>query len=83
MPPPNQKQSDNPSSKKQPLPAHARVIGLDMHPDSFAAAILAGRDPLGARVAHSVTGQPLSALETWAARHTRADDLLVIEASSN
>ena len=82
MPPLNQKQSDKHSTKLT-LSAHARVIGLDMHPDSFAAAILAGRDPLSARVAHSITGQPLGALESWAARQTRAEDLLVIEASSN
>jgi hypothetical protein len=30
-------------------------VGLDVHPDSFAAAILSGRDPLKARVTHSVT----------------------------
>src|SRR3989442_14043629 len=81
MPPPNQKQSDKHS--KPTLSAGARVIGLDVHPDSFAAAILEGRDALGARVSRSITGQPLETLETWVRQHTRAEDLLVIEASSN
>ena len=39
-----------------------RVVGLDVHPDTFAAAIMHGRDPLSARVQHSVTRQPLDAL---------------------
>src|SRR4029434_5599522 len=60
-----------------------RVVGLDVHPDTFAAAILNGRDPLKARVVHGVTRQPLEALCAWAARHTSQDDVLVIEASAN
>ena len=80
---PNQKQSDRHKTCKQPPDARARVIGLDVHPDSFAAAILAGRDPLTARVTHSVTGAPLGALEAWALRHSLPEDILVIEASSN
>jgi hypothetical protein len=58
-------------------------VGLDIHPDSFAAAILQGRDPLSARVLHSVTRQPLAALGAWAARHTTPEDVLLIEASAN
>jgi transposase len=65
------------------LGPNGRVIGLDVHPDSFAAAILEGRDPLQARVVHSVTRQPLEVLCAWAQRHTAKDDVLVIEASSN
>ena len=87
MPPPSQKQSDKQPEHsfftKAALSARARVVGLDVHPDSFAAAILHGRDPLGARVAQSVTGQPLASLEAWAKRQTTAEDLLVIEASAN
>lgn len=60
-----------------------RAVGLDIHPDSFAAAILAGRDPLQARVLHSVTRQPLAALGAWATRHTTTEDVLLIEASAN
>jgi transposase len=65
------------------LGANGRVVGLDVHPDTFAAAILQGRDPLKARILHSVNRQPLDALCAWATRHTTKDDVLVIEASSN
>ncbi|MFA5058959.1 MAG: IS110 family transposase [Opitutaceae bacterium] len=63
--------------------ATGRAVGLDIHPDSFAAAILDGRDPLRARVVHSITRQPLEALGAWAARHTTAGDVLILEASAN
>jgi transposase len=78
-PPP--KQSHNPPP---PAPgAHGRAVGLDIHPDTFAAAILEGRDPLRARVALSLTRQPLEALGAWATRHTTAEDILILEASAN
>ena len=63
--------------------AAGRVIGLDVHPDSFAAAILEGRDPGTARVVHSSTRVELAQLETWATRHTQRVDVLVLEASAN
>jgi transposase len=65
------------------LRPNGRVVGLDIHPDTFAAAVLNGRDPLKARVTHSITRQPLDALCAWATRHTNDQDILVIEASSN
>ena len=77
------------SSAKQSSPAtpslgaNGRAVGLDVHPDTFAAAIMHGRDPLNARVQHSVTRQPLDALCAWARRHTTEEDLLVLEASAN
>jgi hypothetical protein len=74
------KQSINPP----PAPgATGRAVGLDIHPDSFAAAILEGRDPRRARVVHSITRQPLEALGAWAARQTSAEDILILEASAN
>jgi len=73
----NQTQPLNPGTSP------GRTIGLDVHPDSFAAAILEGSDPLKARVIKSVTKQPLTTLEAWAAKHTLPLDLLIIEASSN
>jgi hypothetical protein len=77
-PPP--KQSSNPA----PLPgAQGRAVGLDIHPDTFAAAILDGRDALRARLVASITRQPLAALGAWAARHTTAEDILILEASAN
>ena len=65
------------------LGPQGRAVGLDIHPDTFAAAILEGTDALSARVAHSVTRQPLAALCAWAARRTTSEDLLILEASSN
>lgn len=60
-----------------------RVVGLDVHPDSFAGAILAGRDPGTAQIVHSSTRVDLPALERWAERQTRPEDVLVLEASGN
>lgn len=76
----NPEQPPNPPSGKKPP---GRTIGLDVHPDSFAAAIREGADPLKARVLQSVTQVPLVNLETWAVKHTAPGDTLVIEASSN
>ncbi|MGA9608982.1 MAG: transposase [Rouxiella badensis] len=69
-------------SKDNHHPA-ARVIGLDVHPDSFAAAILAGRDPATAQVVSSSTKVELKQLEQWARRHASKEDVLVLEASGN
>jgi transposase len=74
------KQSTNPAPEPG---AGGRAVGLDVHPDSFAAAILEGRDPLRARVARTITKQPLEALWAWSVRHTTAADVLIIEASAN
>ena len=84
MPHPRPKQPTNPPHQTSPVPGPSgRAVGLDVHPDSFAATILEGRDPLRARVAHSITKQPLEALCAWATRHTTAADVLIIEASAN
>ena len=82
MPKPPPKQSTN-SRTSPALGPNGRAIGLDVHPDTFAAAILQGRDPLSARVAHSVTHQPLEALCAWAQRYATGEDILIIEASAN
>ena len=60
-----------------------RVVGLDVHPDSFAGAILAGCDPARARVLSTSTRVDLRDLERWAERHTNSEDILVLEASGN
>ena len=59
------------------------VVGLDVHPDTFAGAILRGRDPATAKVEHTSTRVPLAQLEAWALRHTQESDTLVLEASAN
>lgn len=78
MPMPNSLPTQSPT-----LGANGRVVGLDVHPDTFAAAILQGRDPLAAKIIQRITAHPLTLLEAWATRHTRPEDLLVLEASSN
>jgi len=60
-----------------------RVVGLDVHPDSFAGAVVEATDPAGARVLSSSTRVELERLEQWALRHTREEDTLVLEASGN
>lgn len=60
-----------------------RVVGLDVHPDSFAGAILEGSDPWSARVIRTSTRVALPALEEWASRQTTEQDVLVLEASGN
>ena len=44
---------------KQSEATKRRVVGLDAHPDSFAAALLEGNDAENARVVRSTTRQPL------------------------
>ncbi len=61
----------------------AAVVGLDVHPDTFAAAILCGRDPATAKVTRSSTRVPLDQLKAWTLRHTQESDTLVLEASAN
>jgi hypothetical protein len=63
--------------------SNQRVVGLDVHPDSFAAAILEGPDGLSARVLSTSRRVELGQLEQWAQRHTSVADVLVLEASGN
>jgi transposase len=63
--------------------SNQRVVGLDVHPDSFAGAILAGRDPVRAQVLSTSTRVDLPELERWTERQTEPEDLLVLEASGN
>ncbi|WP_158277286.1 IS110 family transposase [Opitutus sp. ER46] len=59
-----------------------RVIGLDLHPDVFSAAALAGRDAATARVEQQWDRWSTGLLEQWA-RTLRSGDLVVVEASGN
>jgi len=59
-----------------------RVIGLDLHPDVFSAAALAGRDAATAQVAQSWDRRATGDWEAWA-RSLRPGDLVVVEASGN
>src|SRR5207244_3301340 len=60
-----------------------RVVGLDVHPDSFAGAVVQGSDPASAVVSSTSTRVELEQLEHWALRHTSTEDTLVLEASGN
>jgi len=60
-----------------------RVVGLDVHPDSFAGAILEGSDPQRAWVKSTSRRVALEELEKWAQRHCQPNDVLVLEASGN
>jgi transposase len=60
-----------------------RIVGLDVHPDSFAGAILSGSDPWKARVVSTSRRVALAQLESWSQRHTAPNDTLVMEASGN
>jgi len=60
-----------------------RVIGLDAHPDTFTAALLRGPTPAAALVERTFNKVPMAQLQRWAAKHTTAEDLIVLEASGN
>ena len=60
-----------------------RVVGFDAHPDSFTAAVLRGPTPAGALVEKLFNKVPMAQLQSWAKKHTTAEDLIVLEASGN
>jgi transposase len=60
-----------------------RVIGLDAHPDTFTAALLQGRTPAQAITEKVFNRVPMAQLPNWTKKHTRAEDLIVLEASGN
>jgi transposase len=68
---------------KQTILQPRRVVGLDAHPDSFAAAQLEGSDAESGRVLRSTTAQPLSKVEAWLLQHTASNEVVVLEASAN
>jgi transposase len=70
--------------KKGPIAMKGnRIIGLDLHPDVFAAAALSGANPLEARLEWVHDRQATAQLETWAKKHLVAGDTVVLEASGN
>src|SRR3954470_2025618 len=60
-----------------------RVIGFDSHPDSFTAALLRGPTPAAAVTEKTFNKVPMSQLQSWAKKHTTAQDLVLLEASGN
>jgi transposase len=59
-----------------------RIIGLDMHPDVFAAAALEGGRADG-RILWVQDRQPTAGLEAWAKKQLKGEDVVVLEASAN
>jgi transposase len=59
-----------------------RIIGLDMHPDVFAAAALEGGRADG-RIPWVQDRQPTAGLEAWAKKQLKEGDVVVLEASGN
>ena len=60
-----------------------RIIGLDMHPDVFAAAALHKAPADLSKVLWTQDRLPTARLESWAKKHLQAGDVLVLEASGN
>lgn len=65
-----------------PPAPQGRVIGLDLHPDVFSAAALAGRDAATAQVEQSWDRLRTAELEQWA-RKLQPGDVVALEASGN
>lgn len=64
-------------------PTVPRVVGLDIHPDSFTASILQGASPLSAIELQVYNKVPIAKFTAWAQKHTLPSDTLVLEASGN
>lgn len=60
-----------------------RVIGMDMHPDVFAAAALRGDHPLEAVTEWVQDRRATEQLEVWARKKLAPGDVVVLEASGN
>ncbi len=60
-----------------------RVVALDVHPDTFTAAILVGATPAQAQVQKICNRIPIGQLKSWTEANTSAADCLVLEASGN
>jgi len=60
-----------------------RIIGLDMHPDVFAAAALVSDGKSDPRIAWVHDREATAELETWSKKHLKKNDIVVLEASGN
>jgi transposase len=65
-----------------PPAAVGRVVGLDLHPEVFSAAVLSGRDAATAQVVQSWDRLATKDLARWA-RQLQVGDVVVLEASGN
>lgn len=69
--------------KQNSTSQEARVIGLDVHPDTFTAAIVTGPTPAAAYVLKVFHKVPIKQLAKWAKKHSLPEDILTLEASGN
>jgi hypothetical protein len=83
LPSSKQQQHSKRKEAKKMERSNGRIVGLDVHPDSFAGAILEGSDPWRARVVSTSRRVALEELERWSKRHSDPKDVLVLEASGN
>ena len=72
----------NSKDTSAPPAAVGRVIGLDLHPDVFSAAALAGHEAATAQVAQNWDRWSTQHLERWA-RGLQRGDVVVVEATTN
>ena len=56
-----------------------RIIGLDKHPDVFAAAALENKDAGSAKLIWVHGRQATAHLDKWASKHLQIGDILVLE----
>lgn len=64
------------------IAAVGRVVGLDLHPEVFSAAVLSGREPATAQVVQHWDRWPTRELAKWASR-LAPGDVVVLEATGN
>jgi transposase len=64
-------------------PQFDRVVALDVHPDTFTAALVRGPTPLAAVVEKLFNKVPMSQVGKWTQKHTTEADMIVLEASGN
>lgn len=60
-----------------------RTVGLDLHPSCFTASALVGNNPIEAKVQWTHDKVSYETLESWASKHLRQNDIIVMESGSN
>ena len=86
--PPASSASAPPSTEKYdppppPDPATGKLIGLDIHPDTYTAVVLTGTTPGNARQVQCRANLSLSQLLEWVKKDFTAHDIFLMEAGSN
>ena len=66
-----------------PPPTKGKIIGVDCHPDTYAAAVFQGSSPHDARKLTSRENLSLESFLKWASKEFTREDLFLMEAGSN